>query len=556
MPGSRTGAASRWLLAAVALCLLLQAWLAARLEINWDEFFFLSHSYDYQRGEMRKALQSIYVHLLGWITSLPGNEIDQIIYGRFVMLACLAGTCGLIYTLAHTFFTATASAMAVLAFAAAGPTLIHGSSFRADPISALLMMLSLVILARARMSFWTALLAGACAGLAAMITIKVVLYAPAFLGVALWRLRDREGRSEALKWLAGAALATVATFALLYVIQLMLVAQASNSATQAALGNSARTTLIEAGFLPRLAHLKVAVSTAPVQTVLMIAGAVGVLLGLFTNSSRGRVRLVAVALCGATLTCLLYYRNAYPYFYPFIFPPAMLLVAWVVDWSALLKRPLPLALLGTVLVASALYVTKTWSDREVPPQRALIDGVHAIFPEPVTMIDGSHMVGSYPKRGFFMSTWGFANYRRGKPIFGDILRRDTVPLLLLNNAQLAEAAGVPDHIPLPPERRLFDEDRAILRDNYIEHWGLVWVAGKRLTGSEAKFTILIPGTYTLEGEEAVIDGRPVAAGATVRLDRGAHLIVADAPGQRLLRWGDRLRRPASPPPHGPLFRGF
>jgi len=199
-------------MAAIAACLLLQAWLAMTMEINWDEFFYLSHLYDYQRGEMTKALQSLHVHLLGWITCLPGNEIDQVIAGRFVMLAFLTGTCVLIYKLAREYFSPAASAIAVLAFASAGTTIVHGASFRADPISAAFLMLSLATLARAKPSLQSMILAGASVAVAAMITIKVGLYAPAFLGIAMWRLREKDQRPAVLKWLVGVAAAAAIVF--------------------------------------------------------------------------------------------------------------------------------------------------------------------------------------------------------------------------------------------------------------------------------------------------------------------------------------------------------
>ena len=331
--------AIRLSLAAIAACLLLQAWLAVALEINWDEFFYLSQIYDFQRGEMGWALQSLNVHLLGWITSLPGNEIDQVIAGRFVMLAVVTGTCVLIYQLARQFFGPAASAIAVLAFASAGPTIIHGASFRADPISAFFIMLSLVTLAKGKTSLGPMLLAGASAAIAAMITIKVGLYAPAFLGIAVWRLREKGQRNQVLQWLAGMALTAAVVFAALYFLQLWLIDKSSNGATQTLLGNAARTTLMDAGFLPARFYMLLAVLTSPVQTIFLVAGAIGVLLAFVGNSTPDRARLFAIGGCGATLLCLLFYRNAFPYFFPFIFPPAMMLVAWIVDWSMILKRP-------------------------------------------------------------------------------------------------------------------------------------------------------------------------------------------------------------------------
>ena len=118
-----------------------------RLEINWDEFFYLSQIYDYQRGELWGPLQSFHIHIFGWVTHFPGNEVDQATVGRFVMLACLTGTCAFIYKFAQTFFSPIASAIATLAFVSAGPVIIHGASFRADPISAAFIMLALVLVA-------------------------------------------------------------------------------------------------------------------------------------------------------------------------------------------------------------------------------------------------------------------------------------------------------------------------------------------------------------------------------------------------------------------------
>jgi len=124
--------ADKALIAAIGLCLALQASLALVMEINWDEFFYLSNLYSYQHGELAKPLQSFHIHLLGWLTSLPGNEIDQIVAGRFVMLLCEAGTCALIYLLARRFASRTAALAAALAFVSASFTIIHGASFRAD----------------------------------------------------------------------------------------------------------------------------------------------------------------------------------------------------------------------------------------------------------------------------------------------------------------------------------------------------------------------------------------------------------------------------------------
>jgi hypothetical protein len=544
----------------VGLCLALQAGLASVLEINWDELLYLSQIHDYQRGELTSTFQVLHVHLFGWITHLPGNEIDQVVAGRFVMLAFLTGTCALIYKLCRGFFSPAASTVAVLAFVSAGPTIVHGASFRVDPISAFFIMLSLVTLARGKVSIGTMLLAGAAVAVSAMITIKVGLYAPAFLGIAVWRFGEEDRHGNILKWLAGTAATAGVAFAILYLLQLGLIEKASNSGSRALLGQAAQTTILKAGWLPNWNYTVRTASIAMTQTILIVAGAIGVILALIQARGPERFRLFAIAGCGSTLVCVLFYRNTYPYFFPFILPPAMLLVAWLVDWSKLTRRPLWLSALGMILLVPAVLVAVAWLQRVRPPQRQIVEAVHRIFPQPVPMIDGMHTIGSFPKRGFFMSTWGVATYRTGKPIFASILQREAVPLLLVDSPVLSEAVG--DSAPNGPQRAadrpLFDEDRAILRQNYVRHWGPIWVAGKRLDPHTAsrQFELLIPGIYTVEGGNLSIDGETVPDGGQVTLARGVHRFEAGSAGIRTLRWGKTLYRPPGPAPDVPFYNPF
>jgi hypothetical protein len=106
---------------------------------------------------------------------------------------------------------------------------------------------------------------------------------------------------------------------------------------------------------------------------------------------------------------------------------------------------------------------------------------------------------------------------------------------------------------------LLPADAAFLRENFIPHWGPIWVAGKVLPPSgagEQAFTIAIPGPYTVESAAPVaIDGESTAPGAVVTLSRGLHHLTANASPVRL-RWGDHLSRPSTPPPEGPLYWGF
>jgi hypothetical protein len=68
----------------------------------------------------------------------------------------------------------------------------------------------------------------------------------------------------------------------------------------------------------------------------------------------------------------------------------------------------------------------------------------------------------------------------------------------------------------------------------------------------------IAGRYTLESRGSVrIDGQVVKPGESVELSRGPHRFAAVDSTERIkLRWGDKLYRPADPPPAPSPFLGF
>lgn len=550
MRADRFGSIERGLICAGGLCLALQFWLALVMEVNWDEFVYLAHIFEHQRGELSSAVRTFHVHLFGWLTRVPGNEISQVEAGRLVMLACEAATAALVYALSRGFASRAASLFASLAYVAAGYTMIHGASFRTDPLAAALTMTALATIARAPPTWPWALLAGLAAAVAALVTVKVIFYLPAFAAIAWWRRSQSADRRRGFLWLAATAAATVLAFAALYLLHLELLADARTGASGRQLARAGQATLMS-GLAPRAAEIAVAGLYSPLTSVLL-------LVGLATAAARlgeraNRARHLAILGCASPLLCLLFYRNAFPYFFPFIMPPAMVVAGWIVDQIPLLRRNL-LALM-VMVTAPAIVVALKSSERDQHVQVAVLGAVHAMFPQPVPVIDRNSMIASFPKRGFFMSTWGMKDYRARPPIFATILAREPVPLLVLNHGALATAV---DNNSYTAQSRLHPEDEFVLRENYIPHWGIVWVAGKRLTVDTTgrSFAITIPGRYTLEGGSAIIDGRLVRDGALVSLERGEHSVRVAGAGMRTLRWGERLHRPPRSPPSGPIYRGF
>jgi len=543
------------LVSAIGLCLAMQAILIFTQEINWDEFYFLSFIYEHQRGELTKALQTFHVHFFGWLPTVGGSEIRQIEAARLVMLAFETGTMICIYWLARVFVPRKVALLSVLAYVTAGFVLLHGASFRADSVAAFLMMVSLVMIARSPWRTINLLLIALLIAIAGLVTVKVAFYAPAIIGIGLWRVSSSSRRHADLFKLAICGVGAVLIFGLLYWLHQSALPQADLGTSEAMMSSAAKTTILQSEFFPRRVDVIRGAAMALVPSFLLIGGIVAAL-SAFVSGSEQRFKMAALLCLAAPLFSFLFYRNAYPYYFGFIFPPAMVLVGWMAHRMKLSNRIISI-LIAVMLLPSLLLFGRTVRDGRAA-QTQLTETVHRIFPQPVATIDRNNMIASFPKRGFFMSSWGLQNYKQAaKPVFAEILQSDIVPLLVLNSPTLEEAVG--EQISTPLRTKLLPEDRATLSENYITHWGKIWVAGQkyRLSSVPKTISIAIPGVYTIEAASPVnIDDKVLANGSVIKLGRGEHDLSSPVKQTVILRWGVRLYRPAYDPVAQPIYRGF
>lgn len=255
------------------------------------------------------------------------------------------------------------------------------------------------------------------------------------------------------------------------------------------------------------------------------------------------------------------YRNAFPYFFPVILAPAAILVGLSFDKHQR-AAPKPSALqparLAAILVAvqCAILLIGTLSrlGDDVQVQRQTIAQVRAIFPEPVPYIEGFGVLAGYPRSGFFQSSWGVDNYRQaGRPIFADLVAKDQPPLLFADLPSLYGAL-VPG-ILVNQDRALLPEDARFLQDNYVRHWGMVFVAGKHLSSSSHKslsFGVAVAGEYRIEAAAPVmIDGNRLEPDSVVPLAAGDHTIDFGEGAEATLRWAQASHAP-EPAPTDPL----
>ena len=557
----------------LAACVAVIAYkflLVRRLNINWDEFWYLSFVHERARGELTLVLQGAYTHLFGWLPAIAGNEVDQVVAARLVMVALLGVTAWLVWLLGRRWLDGFPAALPPLVYLGFVPVSIHGGSFRADSLLAPLLVAALVLLAAPRRSSRDVLLAGALLGLAAAVTVKALLFAPIilmFLALAPARVEGRRLpsldaaalRSVALAGLAAGVVfaATVAAHAAFLSTPVAVVPGAVPAESMPAFAvRTASTTVLDSPLFARAELFERYALWQPLPWLL-----IG--LGLVAALHRRQYALAALALA---LLPIAMYRNAFPYFYVVMLAPASVLAgysAWSIgdfvlrSASGRARGALLLAVWLGINYQCFAYLGRLSQD-EQSVQRELIAGVHEIFPEPVNYVDRCGMVSSFRKVNFFMSTWGLEAYReRGVP-FMPAAMRDREPAFVIVNSWAMD----------PAQRRadgLLAEDYELIDRLYPPYWGPLRVAGASAGLSrddETRLSVPFAADYRVASPARVlIDDVLRQAGDVVHVPtEGVRVRPAEPQAQDGLRVTLFLAA-ARPPPAGgfpplPLFTGL
>jgi hypothetical protein len=518
-----------WLYWAIAIVAVLQLHLIFVQAINWDEFFYLSRIYELRRGTLEAPLQTIHARLFSWLPLVAETEIGQIRVARIVMLGCEMVTVMCIIAIAEKFTNRPAALIAGLAYIGGGFAFYHGFSFRADPIAAALLMSALLLLIKSRLCWRSMAVIALLVALAGMVTVKSGFYAPALLGIGFLRLSESAEKSRIFYKLAGTALLSLIFFAAIYWLHKSGLHNGGPATATTGLSN-ASDKMFSMGVLPRLNYLLKQIFLSPFLSALIVAA-------FFVVAVSKRKRAEKAALLGllVPVLTLLIYRNSFPYYYAFILAPTV--AASTVVITAIIGRyGIAFTAAIPLLNAVILYVISPKDMQKT--QQNIITATHEIFPTPVRYIDFCSMISSFPKQGFFMSGWGMENYRnRRKPRFADIMEQGPTPLLVLNHDAFGNAFANEQN-----SQSLLPADAKLIRENFIHHWGPLWVAGKVIPAGDAAITITIQneGLYTVEGVPVTIDGKRHGVGGTIYLTRDEHEIGENRRAKSTLRWGDNL----------------
>jgi hypothetical protein len=543
--------------AAVAV-LFAKLFLVWRINVNWDEFYFLSNVYSLVRGELALLLQGPYTHLFTWVTYLDMQEVDQIIVLRVLMWTLLVLSSWLLYRLACRWASPVGAKIAVLAFLSTWPVMKHGSSFRADSMLLPLTLAALLLAGRVggRRFVYDAG-AGLCLGAAFVLTTKAVLMIPVLVLVTVLSDSDRtKGKVflpiGSLKRI-GVSIGTAAllSVALIAVHSTQVLADFESAGDFAA--RAVTTTLLDVPIAPRAHYFQRLVLE---DAVYWLALSAGLLVAI-------RRRKFAAASCILSLLPVLFYRNAFPYYYTVMIAPVSILIALFADEilreaerrGATRIGVFATAVLGLLLVQHAWENLMALRFDEQAKQRSVIAAVHKVFPAPVPYIDHSGMMASFPKANFFMSSWGIETYLRlGRNFLPEVLEKYRPPLLLVNHGVLQPGALL--------FRQLSEVDQQLLVSSYVDYWGPLKVAGVEVlipAGQATSARLPFPGRYRIESSaEILVDGKRFRPGETIDTGDSIHLVLETVPPFQVattarLVWAAAQDRPSELPPDLPLY---
>lgn len=535
-----------WPLAAMTALLAAQFTLVFTRAINWDEYHYFYEVARFADGELIRPLQTLHTRLFFWLPGRFNTSVDHIVVARIFMFGFELITLLSIYLVAGRFTERNLALFAPLLYLSAGFVFQHGTSFRVDPMVTSGAMAALAILARSRLRLFDVAMFGACVGFAAMVSIKIVLLAPAFAGLALARWQSDGWERRCLLRLALCAFAALAAFAILFLWHgsAVTLSSGANDAAATVLSNSSNW-IFFVGIPP---YWAMALKSAFISLFLYAALAATPFLVLQKSVSlQAKFGLLGLWL---PILSIAFYTNTAAYFYVFILAPVATSCVVALQWAI---RRYSHAFVAVALLANGMAMMALENRSIIDRQRQLERNVYEVFPSPIAYFDNNGMLGSWEKKNNFATSWGLTKYRSaGVPAYRDAMEQETIPLFLANRINLFEAiSGLNDNV-------LLEEDNRVLRENYVEHAWLIWVAGKSYNQGRSVFEdeFLVPGTYTVDQGTVLIDGTRYGEGATLDISRGIHQIeLLDDLEVRLI-WGDHLPNPSVALTPGPLYTDF
>ena len=139
--------------------------------------------HQYTAGTLASPFFTFHVHLFSWLPSLSGDEISQIIAARVMIFLLGLGSCTILYFISRQFLSRVGALFSVLCYLSVSNVIVHGTSFRFDPILVFLFLVSVYVIMRKHRSCLSAITAGLCMAMSFLVSLKSIFYLVTMAGV-------------------------------------------------------------------------------------------------------------------------------------------------------------------------------------------------------------------------------------------------------------------------------------------------------------------------------------------------------------------------------------
>ena len=562
------------ILTLITTTLFLKFRLLFLLNIDVDEFTFLSVVHRYIQGTLGSPFYTFHVHLFSWLPMVSMNEIDQVMAARLVMFSFFVGSSVFTYLIAKYFLNTTGALFSVLCYVSISNIIIHGTSFRFDPICSLLFLIAVYLFLNKPGRNVGISLSGFCMALSMMISFKSFFYMVTLIVLCLCLLYISEDRRETIKNIILFYISFLISLLLLFMYHShMLFDMQYKDILFSVSGNVKHTVglkLFFNGYIHNWQYLVIFIIENIVVVSLLISG---LILIIYKYAIGNNIYNNNIIILSFLVNCapLVYYRYNHPYFYVFILSPAIVLFGIIVNGLEKINHgkmlyivPILISLLSLIVFSNVIHHYNNNAFDQNISKKEIVNAVHKMFPTPVPYIDRCFMISSFPGVGLQMTTSDMERYSKANnPIMRDMIVQQKPKLIVANIVYLdlklpynGNAKDIFFNYPL------LEEDYEVLRRNYIHHWGKLYVPGKKFNFNsekkEEKFKILIPGTYTIETTENIqINGVNYENGDIIRLDNTIYEVKPRIiPSEVVIRWGNNIYKPNDDPSLQPIFFGY
>jgi len=557
------------LLIAILITLILKLRLIFLLNIDIDEFTFLSFVHQHLQGTLSSQFFRFHVHFFSWLPGISGNEVAQIFAARMVMYLLSLGACIFLYLIGRLFFNRSGALFSVLCYLSISNVIVHGASFRFDPMCGFLFLCSVYFLLRTPRSSFGIIIAGFNTALSLMISLKTILYFPTIGVIFIFQYFFEKSKRKVHKEIVLFSITLIIGFVLLHHFHLATLAKGVSSVDKIAKNLASQGILFKEFFPNRFYMIAILVENLFIW-LFWLGGLIFLVWDLIYHKSKLLSKNLLLLSLFIPLLSLAFYKYSFPYFYVFILSPAIIFSGVLIDkvTDNFKKKgyivSLILIYIGSLtIIGNFFFHYKRNAFDQTIAQREMVQLVHKIFPETVPYIDRCFMISSFPMVGLQMTSWDMARYTTAnRPIMQQILIKHKPKLIVANIVHLDLSVPRGSRMDIFKNYPLLEEDYNILKDNFIHHWGVLYVAGKHLRFNSTKkyqtFEMLIPGTYTLESEgEVFINGVIYEPGSKINLEQMVYTIVPKtSPMEMTLRWGKDLYKPHRKPSTQPIFLGY